>query len=303
MPKQYTVFRSFSLFVVLYLLHSSLHCEAQTVSDTSLSVKKLRMLSLENGMAIGFHQFRDKAVSPLIYNGPAAMARLALSTHGFDLIRDRYFHFYAGIGGNRYAQFTSTTASAFAFELGHHELHRIFEKKLKSNSSLRLYGGGSVLGLFQFRVNPAFMNNTFTRELCFELGPVAAIEKDFTVKAKSYKLLGKTFNKEEKNYTFHFRANMPLLAYIDRPTYVVVEPSETILANMFDGKIEGFYRFFHLQTRTEISKHLKNGNQVKVGYYWDFMHYNPGNNALALARHSVLFSIVFRLNALHENGR
>lgn len=261
------------------------------------------MQSFENGMAIGFHQFRDKAVSPLIYNGPAAMARLALSTYGFDIIRDRYFHFYAGIGRNRYAQITSTTASAFAFELGHHELHRIFKAQLNKNSNLRLYGGGAISALFQFRVNPAFMNNAFTRELCFELGSAAALEKDFKVKAKTFKLFGKTFNKEEKNYTFHFRANIPLMSYIDRPTYVVVEPSETILANMFDGKVEGFYRFFHLQTRTEISKHLKNGNQVRLSYYWDFMHYNPGNNALALARHSVLFSIIFRLNALHENGR
>jgi hypothetical protein len=285
------------------MLHLLAWSNVQATSDSTQSVKKLRMQSFENGMAIGFHQFRDKAVSPLIYNGPAVMARIALSTYGFDIIRDRYFHFHAGIGGNRYAQFTSTTASAFAFELGHHELHRIFKEQLNKNSKLRLYGGASIFALFQFRVNPAFMNNAFTRELCFELVPAAALEKDFSVKAKTYKLFGKTFNKAEKNYTFHFRANMPLMSYIDRPTYVVVEPSETILANMFDGKVEGFYRLFHLQTRTEISKHLKNGNQVKLGYYWDFMHYNPGNNGLALARHSVLFSIVFRLNALHENGR
>ncbi len=233
------------------------------------------------GIGGSYVNVQDQGISPLNYAGIGGGAvlghlretrrSLAQSTARFDLNN---------------ASSDISGAAMFTYRL--EGMYQHFFKSLgKDNGKWKVYPGLSALGRWVLRDHQSFTNNSQHIETRFSLAPSVLIKRPFSF----FKL----------DFEMGIFSQLPLLTYATRPLFASTRfPSSVnkeeveFFDYLKDGKIVSLGNHFRLSTQTYLLFPFKNGNSLRLDYFWMFESYNA-QNPIKTGEHSLMISTFLKL--------
>jgi hypothetical protein len=234
---------------------------------------------LKFGAGIGYQTLRDAAMSPLLYNGiqiggyAGAEWRRATGIFQVDGL------FWLGETDSEQSRartdnYTFAVNGSYLWQL--HPAHE---------SQWHCYLGGALTSWGSFRDHASLPNSDYFYDLFFSLGPSGAIEYDFSLLGRDWKLSG--------------QLTVPVLTYGLRPNYSGLNESppddKSFATELEAAQIGSFNILTNVKSRLELVYPLKNGNRFGLLYYWDFYNANIEPHPVRQAMQSVQLNLHFQL--------
>ena len=281
------------LIVIFFIIFFNCKCFAFSTSDSTISSNpKQRYLGISGGGGIG--KVRDYGTSPLFYSGFLLSVKIEYIKYKSRNI------FYYKIGGNTgnyrlKADNRSFITSGNTFEL---KFSYLRDSELSNDEKLKNYFGTSIENIFNIRNNEAFMNAAVTRDNIGSISINYRLEYRFERKEKKVNIFNIIrYNRKEKEYLLSFDFTLPVYSLIYRPGFNLIGNGTLNEDKIFAGYEFNGKFLSGLNTDIGISRILRNGNMVKISYYWDlFTTGDIAYNELNTTKHLLLFSFVFNFD-------
>lgn len=229
------------------------------------------------GLAIG--SMRDRALSPLLYNGLGLS--WALNTYKFKprTFVHRQWQFNS-------LSFTNAQSESLLAQFGIEYQHALHYPIALGNENVKLYAGGFVSGLFNTKAHPENVNNVFSYELAVLLGPSGMVQFPLTVFGKRFVL------SDELRF--------PLMSLLANTPYAWPLPTtfeeEGTIGDAFT--VGSWGKLFRVSNQVNVDFHRgikRQGMVVKriayrVSYRWELVSvaqpnlYQSGTHTLSFAR-------------------
>lgn len=147
--------------------------------------------------------------------------------------------------------------------------------KVYEQNDWSVFSGIYSHNLWDFRTHNRYANNRENFTGLFSLGVSSTLQKPFSIWGQ--------------NFAGQYILGLPIGSYYLRPSY--------ILPN-FNGGVgsKGFAFWgdvFIVDSRTDLIWILKNGNQIRLGYYWEYAELDLLNQ-VQIGGHQLTLSTVFR---------
>ncbi len=200
------------------------------------------------GLSFGFETVKDEALSPVSYSGPLGGVLI-----GYQFESEKWLtHLHLnGLGGyqhpdvNRENNKSETLSGLVRANLM--GARRIFVLK-----DWHVYGGLNSINLVDYRQHNRYGNSSENFVGHLSLGPILTTQRNFEL--------------FQKQWLFHFQFSFPVGTYYFRPGYVKPLSNQEI-----GNKDFAFWGdFYLLETKTELRWILKNENQLRLTYHWEF---------------------------------
>lgn len=252
------------------------------------ALKKPAYLELSAGLNYAF--LRDAGVSPLLYGGPLFFTQAAFLKETPKMEWRGDFGF--AVGEIEVARSFIVPSDVTAFYHGFSALRTVLERK---EGRLKLQGGLQYHGFSNYRVTPAFRNNSSVVESVNTV--FAALKGDWTLHRQFRPGKFLIFRRSGGPRTFRLssQVSLPLLHSAWRPDFAYLDDftgGEDAVG--VDNRLQfGGWRFMH---KTEFWYYLRNGNAWKIGYLWDAQR-SPGTlNRFETGQHITQLSLMVKLN-------
>lgn len=270
---------------------------AQDSSHISLQQPKHWNTYFDFGIGITNHKVRDEATSPLRYSGRIPTAY----TSFFKENDKRIWKVYGGFGfGNISKTINGSTYLGTSYN-GYAGMSMHVGLKKLSSKNLKVFAGGDFMWNGDFRQNFNFQNASYNYNMTSTFGPSAIAQYSFGWNARDFQIWFIKIKRKQRNFKLNYQLNVPLFYHYLRPDYSVV-------SHFTDGKAKGFSDaqsksgfigdVIKLNSRTEFITYFHNGNAFKISYMWDFVKIKDKFYTVDSNQHYILFSMLFRLNAL-----
>lgn len=143
------------------------------------------------------------------------------------------------------------------FALDYQRLHRV--KKWSNKFDMRI--GGAASFLFNFKQAPQLDNSQLVYEYALSAGPAGMASK----KIRLFK----------SDWLFRYNLQLPLIAYLYRPPYMnrveFFNPENELVGYTLRNSAFGtLNKYFRINSALSLTKNIRGGNAVKIGYGWDF---------------------------------
>lgn len=200
------------------------------------------------GAVYSFETVKDQALSPVSYSG--SLGGLYL---GYEFLNDNWISTLSLNGGGGFQSpdvnpENNPSSTATGYARGSYQLmRRIFTYK-----DFRFFGGVVSHNVFDFRQHNRYGNSSDNYVALFAFGTSIAIQKPFTF-----------FN---QNWALSYNFGFPFGSYYLRPGYV--KPYLNLEAGSKGFAFWG--DFYILNSKTELTWILDNGNQLRLFYNWEF---------------------------------
>lgn len=221
------------------------------------------------GPSFHFSQSDDPSISPMIYRGAGPALEVA-----YRMESDRRFSDVTV--GFQYSQIRPAR-SAFdaqmmrlALDIDYRELYGIVDQQWK------LLVGGGLLTKGVYRLHTHLINNNYQYDYATSLSLETRAMRHFGL-----------FNRD---WTFTWHGSLPVFSMYARPSYNSSFPEgyrpheeDELKAILNSLQFGSFNRLVRFQSTTGLNYHLKNGNELRLYYRWDFYHYfvyNPFTSAI-----------------------
>ncbi|MBK6949666.1 MAG: hypothetical protein IPH16_17710 [Haliscomenobacter sp.] len=245
-------------------------------------------LGLSGGMAYGL--LRDAGVSPLIYSGPLLLgqAQFLRETPQWEWFIE------GGVAAGTYEAARSFLVESEVISSFHGAgaLRKVWQN---DRGKIQLWAGPQYSGFTNYRITPAFRNNSTVLESLNSLMLGAKIQWKADKTFQPAKFLIFRRRGGLRQFRASSQINLPLLHSAWRPGFAYLEDftndsdwlgSENLLA--FGG--------FRMQARTDLWYYMRNGNAWRLGYLWDVQQ-TPGEfNKLQTAQHLTYAGLMVKLN-------
>lgn len=262
------------LLIICFLLLAALPAFSQEPGVP----KRAFRLYLGGGAA--WETYRDRAMSPLLYEGIQGAAGM-----GFELEGKKMLHRWDGqfLFGNTSAQRRGGTTENLAFSgIGAH-LWRLNP----ADAPWQWRAGPSLSGWGSLRYHTSLVNSNYFYDLFFSIGPAGSVERDF-------KFL-------KKRWSTGWQLTLPVLSWGLRPTYsglVAATPEEERTANPYLEEAQ--LGFFNVLTRVHSRLHLQyrlpNENALMLLYHWDMYRSNMGYHPVTHAMSGLQLNLSVKLS-------
>lgn len=244
----------------------------------------IKGIYLNAGPGLSYYKVRDVGMSPLLYKGSAGLVNLAL----YD-IRDKGRHLvnanflYGKVKPSIYPDLSQSYARLLRIDFDYSYLRQI--KSWNSEETI-LFAGGIWQTFQSVKKQVVYTNNAFNNTFVTSLGP-------------SFMIL-QYINREKRNYLLTFQASMPVIAFIQRPSFAfsladgAYNSNNSYLDNFFSSlKPVTLNNYQRISTSLNLFYLLKNGNTIKLGYNWDLYNYSPANHIIS-GSHEIVIATVFK---------
>ncbi len=105
----------------------------------------------------------------------------------------------------------------------------------------------------------------------------------------------------EQKYLMIFQADLPIVAFIVRPSYAYIKPkgfldhSQPDIQKLMNSiEVSSFDRFSGMSTGVSFEYRLKNNHSLRIGYNWEYWNHQ-NSNPLKSATHGIMLQTMFNL--------
>lgn len=222
-----------------------------------------------------YQVFIDEFNSPLIYSGLIGLSQTGFVNQNGYLQHNLYIN--GGAGFQRPELNRDENLSRYTTYLA--RIHYSIRYKLWQKQMQSFFAGIVSHNTWDYRLHNRFGNSAETFTGLFSYGLSASYQREF-----DFKIWGK----KPKHIGFQFDLNLPIASYVLRPAYVNQTVADEIgfTKNLLVGD------FFHINTQAHLVYFLKNGNQLRLSYNWDYASIAAPNYTLQ-AEHQLFISTYF----------
>lgn len=231
-----------------------------------------------------YFQTRDKAMSPMIYNGAAGYIQAGYFSNNRDTILNIVNTFF-GVGYTRPDHYDYSAATALTFKTGIDYDHLRHVSKI-GNTGIDWYAGGAWNTIIIYRENLRFANTAINYDFVSSLSLAAKFHRAVTI--------------WNLDLDLDMKLNVPVISAIVRPSYASSRPEgaldndEKYVKDFFQSiRIESLNNFQRLRSKISATYWLQNGNGLRLTYDWDYYNYSVVNEVFA-ATHAVYASLFFK---------
>jgi len=240
-----------------------------------------RQIFLTTGVGGSYLNVREQAHSPLLYNGLGGNAQLGHIRNTKKSFSQSIARFdFNAVGRNENA------ASLYSYKFEGQYQH-YFKQFSNADRSIRIYPGLAVLGVWRLQDHLNFTNNSQVITTQFSLAPAVKMEWPFAL-----------FN---RNFELGFFSQLPLLNYIGRPLFASTKFPDQVNNEdpawhnyITGGKLYSLGGYFNIRTQSYLTYAFKNGNGLKLDYFWSFESLQS-QNPMKAGGHSLVISTLFKL--------
>lgn len=246
---------------------------------------------IEFGIGAGNSLFRDKATSPLFYDGFSGSGSVGILKSGLKEESDLNFTYSYGVQTNEFNN-TYKSATTYIMDVSYTFLRSVDKW---SNGIWNFKAGGTLISSTNFRENTALMNNSMGVENISNLMATGKVALSVPrVRAKTVKLpffrirLRPTY----RDLSLSFSSGLLNMNY--RPGYAY-----NYLPQITGTNMNSFsdYKFsvngFRFMTKLSFTTYIKNGNGFRLSYLFDVYNAPGRHEPFNFAKHTFQFSILF----------
>lgn len=273
------------IFIVLLLLHASLHIFSQNIEGIQDSIntetfsKKSRPAYLDIAVGMQFSTFRDFATSPLFYEGNPIY--VSLSHIDMDAKRESGFRLSYAFG-NFESQLEENNAVSKVNTLAINYIE-LFELRRFSSSKFNLKLGGQVNAIANIRDNESFGNNSEGFEVIANL--FGSVKGTLDMRRNQ--------GKPKKNLALGL--HLGLVNTSCRNGFIYTRQAPLLNEdNINSGYVFRFFSGYRINSSLDYNFWLKNGNAVQLSYWWG-VYKTGGADYFEMATHLLKLSLLFNL--------
>ncbi|GAB3327072.1 hypothetical protein GCM10027429_00450 [Marivirga atlantica] len=223
----------------------------------------------------------DQGISPLLYSGVGGAAQ-------FGHIEDREKGYSQSYGRFDFNLLDSETSGATIYSYKAEGSYQHYFKSLGNDEGKwRFYTGFSTHFKWVLRDHTSFTNNSQHIETRFSLAPSAMLRRPFELWSKSFEL--------------GLFTHLPLITYANRPLFastkfpaLVNNEDPAWYDYLTNGKVYSWGKYFNIRTQTYLNYYFKNGNGLKLDYYWSYDSLKDVN-PIKTGEHAIIISTLFKL--------
>lgn len=233
------------------------------------------------GIGGSYVNVQDQGISPLNYQGIGGgvvlghlretKRSIAQSTARFDL-------------NNPSSSISGATMLTYKLE-GTYQHY--FKNLGKDDGKWKIYPGISGLARWVLRDHQSFTNNRQHIETRFSIAPSVLIKRPFNIFKRDFEL--------------GIFSQLPLLTYATRPLFAstrfpasVNKEEVEFFDYLKEGEIVSLGNHFRLSTQTYLLFPFKNGNALRLDYFWMFESYKA-LNPVKTGEHGIMISTFLKL--------
>lgn len=274
----------FCALLLISFITLSGYCYAQ---DSNHSKKSF----IEIGVGAGNSLFRDKATSPLFYDGFSGSGSVGVVKSGTTVESDLNFTYSYGLQTNDFNN-TFKSATTYIMDVSYTYLRSI-EKWSDSQWNFKV--GGTLVSSTNFRENTALMNNSMGVENISNLmvtGKVALSVPRARAKTVKLPFFRIRLKPAHRDLSLVFSSGLLNMNYRPGYAYNYLPQITGILMNNFSD-----YKFsvngFRFMTKICFTTYIQNGNGLRIAYLFDAYNAPGKHEPFNFAKHTFQFSILF----------
>lgn len=260
------------------------YCYAQDFNSANKSF-------IEIGIGAGNSLFRDKATSPLFYDGFSGSGSVGVLKSGITELSDLNFTYSYGLQTNDFNN-TYKSATTYIMDVSYTYLRSI-EKWSYKKWNFKV--GGTLMSSTNFRENPALMNNSMGVENISNLMATGKVALSVPrVRAKTVKLPFFKIRLKQAQRELSLCFSTGLLNMNYRPGYAynyLPQITGTSMNNFSDYKFS--VNGFRFMTKISFTSYIQNGNGLRITYLFDAYNAPGKHEPFNFAKHTFQFSILF----------
>jgi hypothetical protein len=233
------------------------------------------------GVGTSTYNLQDPTVSPMTYHGS-----LFSVGFGFEKRKNRSFSRWSLAGDlGKLHSANATNLRPMQSNVYRADLAFSHNRWLSDETARwRWFLGGAFRWHNAIRITEQNDTGMISFLIAGSLGASGGVERKFT-------LLG-------KNMRFNGLAELPLLSYVIRPSYLnlynYIDPENNFLQERInDGRLVTINRFPALVSNLSLTCPIAGENQLRLAYEWAFYHYNRPFPA-TIGRHTVSLQLLIR---------
>lgn len=236
------------LILVLGVLQSIVAQENQESDQKKRSPKEYFLI---RDLGVFNHKVKDLGASPLIYGGPGLHIHSGMLYYNENVFSSFQIGGHASlIAPKLFPEDTRSFAGAFRLNLNYEFLLRA----LKEKESWQFYVGPSLIADANMRVHALYSNNIMNYDGILGLGLNTFVRK----------YLG-----EDHRFSIDHHLSLPVYSLVIRPEYT--------LPFYFNASTQMIGTLVYIDSKTQLSYYLKNGNVLQLGYDWLFYQIKEPN--------------------------
>lgn len=217
------------------------------------------------GFGAGLQRINDAGMSPLNYRGPALRLHAGFINEGAKYMQAFRIAGDAAMLNNNFEQSASQITS-LRYDIDYAFLTK--HKGLFNSGQIDFFIGGALNQTANFREHNRYGNNALNYDGLFSLHLSTAVRREFQL-----------FNLP---LSIFYRVDVPVISRFWRPFYATSIPREHLdfdedptLSSLWNSGGWGLInKAFRVRSELEIHYLLNNGNQIKIGYLWDYYGIN-----------------------------
>lgn len=223
----------------------------------------------------------DEGISPLLYKGIGGAVILG------------HFHEKERIINTSRAKFdfnnpssSISNAEMYTFRLEGH-FQQYWKPANLENKKLKIRPGIDLSAKWALRQHLSFTNNSQHIETRFSAAPAVMIARPFNLWSRTFEL--------------GLFTSTPLITYATRPLFASTRFPASVNkeeVEFFDyvkgGEIISLGSYFKWSAQYYLYYPLKNGNGLRLDYFWSYESYNS-QNRIRTGEHSILISTFFKI--------
>lgn len=252
---------------------------AQAQDSLQANPKELN-LNISAGYSYGV--VRDAGMSSLTYGGAGIHGGLALEMKS-PFVRNVLTASFDYQLLNTLTDYNGSQAYHFMAELNY---ARLYNLSSDASKKWRWAVGGIFRNEWSLRQHLSFSNNNFINDFYSNLRPVATLDYHFHLFHRQFIAQG--------------GVDFPVFGYVVRPIYTSttyekqINNDENVFNFLKSGQFTSLNKFRGMHFHWQLTMPLRNANQIRVGYDWDYQKYD-GLNPVQIALHQVSFTLLFNL--------
>lgn len=223
----------------------------------------------------------DHGISPLLYKGIGGAAILGYYQEKPKSVNtfSAKFDF-----NNPSSSISNAEMYTYRFE-GHYQSY--WKLKSRRQKKWKIYPGFDASAKWALRQHLTYTNNSQHIETRFSIAPALMVARPFQL--------------WKRDFEIGVFTSTPLLTYATRPLYASTRFQASLNKDeieFFDylkeGEIVSFGNYFKWSSQYYLYYQLKNGNGLRLDYFWSYESYNA-QNPITTGEHSIMISSFFKI--------
>ncbi len=239
-----------------------------------------RAVRMHLGAGAGLETYRDKAMSPLLYEGIQGAAGMGMEIEGA-----RVLHRVEGLFffGNTSAQHIGGTTENLAFMANGSHLRRLSP----ADASWQWRAGPVLSSWGSLRYHTSLVNSNYFYDLFISLGATGSVERELRFL--------------RRNWRAGWQLSVPVVTWGLRPTYsglVAATPDEELTPGPYleEARLGVFGVLTRIHSRLHLSYALPNENQLSLVYHWDMFRSDVGDHPISHAMNALQLNLSVKLS-------